>query len=334
MQRHRILIWALLLLAALQCGRASFLANVSYLDLSSYAHGTERMPFQGRVAMMPVLRWAETSHTLDRAATAINASLQKTPQHASHPEIMTAEKLVCVLIGCVCVVIMMSAATWYTSKHTPTLWWLGGALVLAILYASYAARSELNFWYPYDFPHFALFGLATLCILEGAWIPFFALFLLDTPVRETSVYLILLAGTVAFHRRQRPVLVALAGVFLLVWLPFRLWVTHHFAHNASEIGIRWRGIAHALLDPLHWPQVASAGGFLLLPLWLARKHLAPDQQAIILAALPCLAVTLIFGMWYESRIFGEWTMLIAVLLSTAAVAVLKERFGEKRSPEL
>lgn len=323
-------IWFLLLLAAVQCGRACFVANVSYLDLARYAGGTERAPYQDRVAMMPVLRWAERNAWLGRAAAAINRSEQATPQHASRPEVMGPEKLISVLLGCVSVVVMTFAATWYTRRRFPAMWWLGGVLVLGILFASYAARAELNLWYPYDLPHFAVFGLATLALLEGEWWLFFLWFLVDIPIRETSIYLALLGGTVAMARRETRALAGVAAVALLAWLPVRLLVTHHFAHNSSEVGVRWHSIARAMADPLHWPQVASAGGFLFVPLILGRRYLVRDQRLFLLAAAPCVLVTLIFGMWYESRIFGEWTVASAALLADEVRGMLNERrFGVK-----
>ncbi len=312
---QRLLIWVLLVLAALQCGRSIFLDNNSYLDLPRYAAGTERAPYQDRVGMIPVLRWAEHSPSLARAAAAINHSQQSTPQHASHPEVMSAEKLACVLVGCLSVVLMTLAATLVTRRRFPEMWWIGGVLVLAILFTSYAARAELNLWYPYDLPHFAVFGLATLGILEGEWGLFFLCFLLDIPLRETSIYLALLGGAVALSRRQTRIVAVTAAIALLVWLPTRLLITRHFADNSNEVGVRWHQIAHAILDPLHWPQVASAFGFLLIPLLLGRRFLRPDQRIFLLAAAPCVAVTLIFGLWYESRIFGEWTVPLALLLA-------------------
>ena len=326
--RHAALIWSLLLLAAVQCGRSVFVANNSYLDLPRYAAGAERAPYQDRIGMMPLLRWAERSAPLAHAASGINRSEQATPQHASHPEPMTADKLACVLAGCLSVVVMTVAATLVTRRRFPQMWWIGGALVLVILYTSYAARAELNLWYPYDLPHFALFGLATLGILEGEWGLFFVCFLLDIPLRETSIYLALLGGAVALHRRQTRIVAATAAVALLVWLPTRLLITRHFAANPNETGVRWHQIAHALLDPLHWPQVASAFGFLLIPLLLGRRLLRPDRRIFLLAAAPCVAVTLIFGLWYESRIFGEWTVALALLLAEELRAMLQERRAE------
>ena len=331
-RRHQAVIWILLVLAALQCGRASFVVNVSYIDLPLYAAGAERMPYQGRVAMIPVLRWAGHNRLLAKAAAVVNRTQQATPQHASRPEVMSPEKLLCVLLGMLSVLVMTLGATWFTRRHMPRFWWLGGFLVLVILNASYASRAELNFWYPYDLPHFAVFGLATLCLLEGEWIAFFAFFLLDMPIRETSVYLALLGSAVAYQRKQPKLVGSVIAAALLVWLPLRLAITHQFGHNPSELGVRWIGVFHALADPLHWPQVASAGGFLFLPLWLGRRYLRADQRAFILAALPCMAVTLAFGMWYESRIFGEWTVALAILLSYEIGRWLSGRRGFGSAP--
>jgi hypothetical protein len=64
------IVLALLVLACLQSTRAIFLQNVSWVDLHLYAEGRERMPFQGRVAMMPLLRAAGESRYVGLIAAA------------------------------------------------------------------------------------------------------------------------------------------------------------------------------------------------------------------------------------------------------------------------
>ena len=51
----------LLALAAVHCTLSIFFVNHSYLNLKAYAAGTEKMPYQGRIGMMPVLWLAEKS---------------------------------------------------------------------------------------------------------------------------------------------------------------------------------------------------------------------------------------------------------------------------------
>ena len=99
---------------------------------------------------------------------------------------------------------------------------------------------------------------------------------------------------------------------LAAWIPFRFYIQHRFAGNFSELGIHYKGV---LTNPTHWPQVASAFGFMLIPMCMGNRLLSRPQRAFMLGALPCLLVTLNFGVWPETRIFGEWLLPAAVLMT-------------------
>jgi hypothetical protein len=116
-----------------------------------------------------------------------------------------------------------------------------------------------------------------------------------------------------------------SALMLAAWIPFRLYVRHRFAANPSELGIHWHSTLEVILNPLHWPQIASAFGFLLVPLCLANAVLSRAQRAFMAGALPCLLVTLGFGVWPETRIFGEWLLPAAVLLTAEAMAIFPPR---------
>jgi hypothetical protein len=75
-----------------------------------------------------------------------------------------------------------------------------------------------------------------------------------------------------------------------------------------------------VLRPFDWPQIASAFGFLLIPLFLNRKKLSRSKQAFLIGMIPCLIVTLYFGVWAETRIFDEWVIPVAVLLTCEVTA--------------
>lgn len=321
-EKHRTLIYLLLFLASVHCARSIFFSNVSLLELPSYAAGTERLPFQSRVAMIPVLRWAHTSDLMRKAAGFMDASLCRTPHYSNPPEHVTPEKLACIATGVIAILAMTFGTSWFCRRNTPGLWWLGGALVLLILYTTYAARYEANYWYPYDLPHFAIFGGATISVLEGAWVPFFVFLIADALVRETSIYLIVVASAVAAARGHWRPLIALVLAVPFFWLPIHLYLMHRFATNSSDVGVHWSGMLHSIINPLHWPQLASAGGFLAVPLWLGRTNLNADERAFLYASIPCVMLTILFGMWFETRIFGEWTVAIAILLTSELTTVL------------
>ena len=92
---------------------------------------------------------------------------------------------------------MSVAILFARGRRFGALQWLPAVIFLAILYASYAARYEEAYWYPYDLPHMLIFGAACLCFLEGPLWMFFPLFVLDLPMRETSVFLIVVAVPVS-----------------------------------------------------------------------------------------------------------------------------------------
>jgi hypothetical protein len=322
-------IYLLLLFASVHCARSIFLVNVSLLDLPAYEQGTERMPFQGRVAMIPLLRWAHSSRGMAKAAAFLDASLKKTPHMEDPPEEYTPEKLACMLLGVGSIVAMTFAGVWFGRRYLGELWWTPPVLTLAMLYVTYAARYEMEFWYPYDLPHFAIFGIACLGVLEGAWVWVLALFLVDTPLRETSIYLVAVVLAVGYGRGKLKPAIALATAMMVVWLPVHVWIAHRFADNPSDTQVSLLALKRAILNPLHWPQIASAFGFLWAPLLLGRKWLTRDQRYLLLGAAPCLVVTLLFGIWYETRIWDEWIVPAAALLGTE----LAGRFMAKRGDD-
>ena len=314
--KHSFLIYALLLLACIHCARSVFLVNISLLDLPGYEQGTERMPFQGRVALMPVLRWAHGSHAMQHAAAFFDRSLRNTPHMQNPPEPYSPEKLAVMLIAVLSTVTMTFAAVWYGRRRLGDLWWLPGVIVLATLYTTCAARYEMEFWYPYDFLHFALFGLACLCLLESNLLLFILFFLLDVPVRETSIFLVPVLLALGYGRKRFKQSLTLAAAMLLVWTPVHWLINRRFSGNASETSLHWLSMGRAIANPLHWPQIASAFAFLAIPLFLGRKHLTRDQRFLLLGAAPCLAVTALYGIWYESRIWDEWTLPFSIMLAT------------------
>jgi hypothetical protein len=151
--------------------------------------------------------------------------------------------------------------------------------------------------------------------MEGAWLPVLLLFLIDLPVRETGIFLVCVCITVGWARGQLNQALLVSGLMLAAWIPFLIYVRHRFAANASELGVHYNSTLHVLLNPVHWPQIAGAFGFLLVPMCLGNRLLSRPQRAFMLGALPCLLVTLGFGVWPETRIFGEWLLPAAVLLT-------------------
>ncbi len=317
-----VIIGLLLFLATIHCTASIFFVNYSYLDLKAYASGTEKLPYQGRIGMMPFLQMAENSPRFVALAAKIDANLAGHHKRSAF-EGISPESLACMVLALAALMLSVAVASFYGWKRFRSTWWLPPTLLLAMLYITQGARYQTALWYPYDLPHAALFGTACLLILEGAWVPAVLVFLVDLPVRETAIYLASISITVGWARSQRRQGLIAAALMVAAWIPFRLYIRHRFAANPSELGIHINFILATLRNPVQWPQAASAFGFLLVPLCLGNRLLSRPQRAFMLGALPCFVVTLAFGVWAETRIFGEWLLPAAVLLT----AEISRRFA-------
>lgn len=307
----------LLLCATTHCVLSIFNVNTSYLDLGRYAQGTAPEPFQRRFLMVPLLHWAESNHTLQAAAARYGANV---PQ----PEPMSAAKLACILLS----LVLLNAFGLWTIRSSASLsirhQWLLWALLLAILYASYAARYEQALWYPYDIPHLVLFGLATVFVLSNRPLPFVLAFLVDAPIRETSVFLIALALLV--HFRSKPWRIAVAASSAL-WVLTRLLAQHLYPNGPHQ----WNALHwYTMIKPWHLPQLFSIAGFLWLPVWLGVKYLDRPQRLALYAATASIFFTFFFATWNETRAWSEWSVLFAIL----AAVQLERAFASPDSSHL
>jgi len=290
----------LLLCASAHCVLSIFFVNVSYLKLSDYAAGVGPLPFQRRLLMIPFVRWAQSSALLGHAAARYTRFLIQY-------EPLTSAKLGCMILGILVVVALGLFSLRYPRKLGLRYDWLLWALLLVILYASYGARFEQVVWYPYDLPHMALFGAATLCLLaDEPWL-FLAFMAVDVFARETSIFLLAVAFITRFNNTRWRV-ASLLGTFL--WGFSRLLAKHLYPNNPTMLnGIPWYHMA----APWHWPQLFSIVGFLWIPVVLARRYLSQQQRLTLAVASLCMVVTFFFATWNETRVWLEWSTLFAAL---------------------
>jgi hypothetical protein len=267
--------------------------------------------------MMPVLQMAERSPRFVALANKLDAN-RKARFKRYTIETISPEKLASVFAGMLSLLSAVAVTAYYGWRRFSEIWCLPPGLLLAMLYVTQAARYEVTLWYPYDLPHLFLFGSACLLVLEGLWIPVFLLFLLDLPVRETAIFLAAVSVAVAWVRGERAKGITVGIAMAAAWFAFRLYIKHRFAGIAlNEAGVHVENLRN-VLNPSHWPQMMSAFGFLLIPLYLWHRWLSGAQRAFLVGMLPCLAVTLAYGVWSETRIFSEWLMPAAVLLTAEA----------------
>lgn len=317
--RRDLLIFAFLLLFTVQCVRSDFFVNESSrIDWRSYAAGTYSMPYQGRVGMMPILRWAEHNSLMVRGAAKYQAMMIA---GSRFEEPVTVEKFIALLVGLLAALFLAGYAIWYGRRQGFQPWWLPSVLLLLIMTISLSVRSEHNVWTPYDLPHAALFGIAVMCAFQSQWLAMLLLFALDVPVRETSIFLLAVSVPMSYlawrERPQRNLRVAAMGLAMAAyWFAWRVVIQRWFAHNPNDTGARFANNLHELLFIHHWPQTLCAGGYLIIFIWLERRLLPAKTRILLYCTLITAPVTLYFGVWGETRIWLEWSLPWAVLAAT------------------
>jgi hypothetical protein len=309
---RRVITLFLLLLATTHCVLSIFFVNLSYLDLPKYAAGLSPLPFQRRLLLIPFVRWAQASPMLAAGAARFSRVLIQY-------EPLTAAKFGCMLLSVIMVnalgVLSLRLARKLRIQHE----WLPWAMLLVILYISYAARFEQALWYPYDLPHMALFGAATLCLLADEPVLFLACMAVDVFVRETAIYLLAVAFLVRFGA-TRWRLASLAGV--VQWIVSIAVGRHLYPVSVYNFNaVPW----YRMAAPWHWPQVFSIVGFLWIPVFLGRRYLNGLQRVALYAASLCMVASFFFATWNETRVWIEWTMFFAALASIEIEAGFAQR---------
>ena len=317
-----VLIGLVLVLALVHCTQCIFSDNYSYLDLVKYENGQSPVPYQDRVAMMPLLHWAH-----QQAWMRSYAASHESPVGRNHIYVETnsPEKVACEFAGGLSLFLILGALAVQGRRLWPEYWWMPPALTLGVFYVSYAARAGQNVWYPYDLPHAALFTLAALALLGGRWGVFLILFCLDVPMRETVIYLIPCALAVGYIDKQLGRAMAYSVAATVVWGVVTIAIHRHFRANPMEIGIRLGWMHHAVVDAQNWGQLASVFGFLWLPLVLCWKDLSRKQKAFLFGALPGVLFSALFGIWTETRLWCEWSGLVALMISSIVALKFQQR---------
>ena len=326
------LIVFLLALATIQCVRADFFVNDTFLDWHVYALGGAPIPYQGRVGLMPVLRWAGESAAMHRIA-ARYARTVEVGTLVYEPN--TVEKFTSMLLGLLSLAAMMLATFLWSRRRRLEPWWLANALVLLIMTVTTAMRATTNYWYAYDLPHAALFGVGALFALEGLWPAMLLCYLIDVPVRETALFSILMLMPVFFLQRRGDSArwvktLALAAGMGAYWEAWRFFINRRFRGNLDLSYSRLSQNLHEIVFPHHWPQLLSAGGYLVLLVWLERRRLPPQQRMLLYGCAACVPITLWFGVWTETRVWMEWTVPLAILATTEALDWMRGRAAEPR----
>lgn len=286
------------------------------------------LPYQGRAAMMPVFRWAESSPRIVKIAARYAETVRV---GTLNYEPVTVEKFVSLAVGLLSLVAMMLVVFWWSRRRGMRPWWLPNVLLLAVMTVTATMRATQNYWYAYDLPHAALFGIGAILALEGYWAAMLLCFAVDVPLRETALFSILMLIPVFYAQRAgrarwlRGAL--LFGGMAAYWAVVRLLIARRFAGNLNLTYPRLSQNLHEILFPHHWPQLFSAGGYLVIFVWLERRRLGEVDRMLLLGCAACVPITLWFGVWTETRVWMEWSLPVAVLAAAEAAAWMRGRAG-------
>jgi hypothetical protein len=194
-----------------------------------------------------------------------------------------------------------------------------------------------NFRFIYDLPSLAFFATAMYLIyFRRSWVYFAGLFVVATMNRETTLLLLplfMLNGAVEDGKLRWPLL--LRGRTLRVVIPlavfwgaWQIFIRHVFAQNVSEFYPRINWNVKSLMAPLAWPQLLSAGGYLLMLVVVQRRRIRDAQLRAWLWMIPIwMGFMFVYGILIETRVFGE---LIPMIVCTATLIV--EEFLMARVP--
>ena len=315
--RGRLAKWyarAIVVFAAAFAAQIYTIELPPYLDLRKYALGQERMPFQARELMRYPLLWAGNSTLLQRHT--IGRAGMNSP-----------ERLVLMLMTFAAILLSAWAAQTIDRMYWPKarVPLLPFAVLIVVFFFDFYLSVPYSF--PYDPMSMMFLGWGLYLVLTERFWWLLPLFALATWNRETTVFLILARGVVAFscEARWRLRAVKLRDVLeitalCVVWVAITFYLHHKYAGNPTEEGARIASNLHNLSRPVLWPAILSGSAFLMPWIYWRRDLIsAPRLRACVLLLPLWVVILLSFGQILEVRIYGD----IAVFIAVCAAAILR-----------
>lgn len=325
--RMRLLLVLLYLAIAIMIGRAAVTQNAPAWSMESYTRGELQLPFQGRYLMVWVMRWASASPLMGKLAGMLRNSTNGPLELA----IQGVDSLCMIALGWVVLKLRKEF------QPRPMFDWLAPVLMLWVVAFTYVVRYEQRIFLPYDFLSILFFNLGLLAVLQWRMWSFFLIMLIGSYNRETLLFLIPIWGVLYWRTEQRVKALAIMAAGLAIWgaVRFHVHLLTHKAPASAGLYINWGWNLASLYLPHHWAQVLSVGGYLVIPMWLRRDLIKDRKLALLwLGCVPFLLADLVFGVWDETRIFGELSLLIAVTAACQFEQMLSERTAENDLPVL
>ncbi|MGC1783253.1 MAG: hypothetical protein WA708_12090 [Acidobacteriaceae bacterium] len=326
---------ALYLLATIQIAWYYLRYVPSYMYLYRYENGADRMPFQGRVMMMFALRWAHSSTVCIALASGLKRFAPWVLRRITPESVL----LMCIYTGCIVVtgIVIMRIYRAASRERLLTVWIYPIVLILCV--AAYILHATQNLGYYYDFPSLMFFSVGLYLIYFRRHPALFAgWFLLGTINRETTLMLLLFFvlartvenGRVDWRRLKDLRTWAIVLPLALTWLAWHQWVDWVFRANPTELSYRFLINTGLVLFPLCWPQLFSAGCYMFPAIFLLRRSVRDATLRVWLWTLPAwFGLMFAYGIFIETRIFGELTAYLACLTALIAeesvVETLKKR---------
>jgi hypothetical protein len=313
----RVALTGLYVLMTVQVVGCYLFLSIPYVDIQRFTHGYERLPFQTRLLLAPLFRWAEHSVWMVHYASHLAMNGYYFPKGIGPAEVMEFYlDIPCVLIaGWVAVQIYRAAS------RRQLLGWLVYPLFLVLCAVSYILHTIQNYRFIYDMPSLAFFAVGLYLIyFRKSRLLLVALFAVATLNRETTLLLIpfyLLseclheesarsgpqrssAAAAAGGAARRPALVpaqdgamswanfewrrpltpevALTALLMLCyWAAWHVFIFHMFRQNASEYYPRTVFNLYCFQRLRYYPQLFSACGYILPFLVIFRKKVRDTQ---------------------------------------------------------
>jgi len=309
---HLSKIGVLQLLIGLHFALTYCTATAPFLDLKQYFGYEANMPFQGRVLAALVFNGINAWHVLPT----LHGSFGKTlpPEYFLYFFTIT-------LLSVVLVLVLFRDILIRGEKFKPVTADMAGFALLGCLYFNYVVGYEFKYFLPYDMPSVAMWAAVLWLSYRRHILILLLVFVLATMNRETVIILVPCVMAIFYwrHKMAMAPAVLLGVVMILIWVLAKLALYKVFQsnpHDGNGLAVMtfWKN-AHLISNPAHWPQILSSWAFLTIPFAVQWHHIADPCQRVFKWVVVCmLGILLVTGIFIETRIFGELSLLVVLCL--------------------
>lgn len=328
--RSNWLVCAVYLLATAQFAGTYYFQATNFLDYNRFEHGYERLPFQTRLLLAPLLRWADNSALMVKYASHLSQGRYFFPDGISPQDVL----LFFLNIACLLIAGWVAVRIYQAATRRSLMEKFVYPIFLVLCGVTYIWHTVQNFRFVYDLPSLALFSLGLYLIYFRKPIPLFVLvFAIATLNRETSLLLLPFYmcsaaldedGRLEWKRMFSSRVLAVVMPLVAYWTAWHLLVFHLFRANASEYYPRITFNLHVLTNLKFFPQLLSALCYLPVFLFLYRRRLRDPQLRSWLWVLPVwFAFMFFWGVLPETRVYGElipYVACVSAILAEEAIA--------------